>query len=177
MQNYKGDAKELKFEAAFAGILTQIYGQRTDLFEEAYNCYILGEVLYDSERSPLANAIPRAIFRESFATVFDAFTAPGSFEGYITVFQNIFGATVDIVFTVPAPGKLQIDITAAGIEYKTFNARRIVSNAYVLEPVVTYLGDNIVFKSVKGFESQYELEQMLFEMVPAGIYTEITLSF
>lgn len=175
-QFFKGDATELKYYASGSTILEQVSGQRSLFFDDAYGCFVLGELLYDNDYAPLARAIPREIFRESFATVFEAFLTAGSFESYLTVFRNIFGDDVEVTFTVPAPGKLNIDIVAAGFQLSDFVARRIVANAYVLDEIIDDEGDNIVFQTVKGFESQYELEQMLFEMVPAGIYTQITLT-
>jgi hypothetical protein len=57
-------------------------------------------------------------------------------------------------------------------------ARVIESNAYVYYNVITQDGvDQIVFQSIQGFTTQYELERMLFEMVPAGIFTDIDLTF
>ena len=82
---------------------------------------------------------------------------------------------------MPSPGKLQIDISAPGIEESNFVARHIHSNEYLYDNVIWYdgiddPGGNILFQTVKGFQSQYELELMLFEMVPAGVFTEITLT-
>lgn len=175
-QYFKGDELEVKFVNAGTPISDNLSQQKSLFFDDAYACFLLGELLYDNDLSPLANAIPRAIFRESFATIFDAFLVAGSFESYLTVFENIFGEDVVVEFTVPAPGKLLIDIEAAGILLSDFAARTIENNAYVFDEVIDDEGDNIAFQTVKGFESQYELEQMLFEMVPAGIYTEITLT-
>lgn len=176
MQRFKGDETEEKFYLAGSPICQALSAQKSIFFDEAYACFVLGEVLFDSARAPLANAIPRAIFRQSFVEIFDAFVSAGTFEGYLTVFRKIFGEDVEVEFTVPAPGKLNIDITATGVELSPFVARRIESNAYVLDSVIDDEDDNIVFQTIVGFESQYELEQMLFEMVPAGIYTEITLT-
>lgn len=175
-QYFKGDATELKYYNSGLPISDNLSAQKDIFFDEAYACFVLGELLYDNEYAPLARAIPREIFRESFATVFDAFLVAGSFESYLTVFRNIFGDDVEVTFTVPDPGKLQIDIVAAGFQLSEFVARSIVSNAYVFDEIIDDESDNIVFQTVKGFESQYELEQMLFEMVPDGIYTEITLT-
>lgn len=175
-QFFKGDATELKYYNSGLPISDALSAQKDLFFDEAYACFVLGELLYDNEYSPLANAIPREIFRESFATVFDAFLVAGSFESYLTVFRNIFGDDVEVTFTVPDPGKLQIDIVAAGFQLSEFITRYIQSNAYVFDEIIDDEDDNIVFQTVKGFESQYELEQMLFEMVPDGIYTEITLT-
>jgi hypothetical protein len=176
MQFFKGDSTELKYYESGRTILETLSGQKSEFFTECYGCFVLGELLYDNNYAPLANAIPRDIFRESFAILFESFLAAGSFESYITVFQNIFGADVEITFTVPAPGKLNIDIVASGLETYGMTIREIIDDAYEYFTLVDDEGDRIVLQAVKGFESQYELEQMLFEMVPAGIYTEITLT-
>jgi hypothetical protein len=185
-QFFKGDATELKYYNSGVEISNQLSGQKDLFYEDAYACFILGELLYDNDYAPLARAIPRAIFRESFATVFEAFLTAGSFESYLTVFRNIFGDDVEVEFvadnltTPPDPllgaGRLQINIVAAGFQLSDFVAREIENDAYVFYDIVDDEDDEIVFQTVKGFESQYELEQMLFEMVPAGIFTEITLT-
>lgn len=175
-QFYKGDADEIKFYESGKPIMDQLSGERDNFFDDAYACFVLGEILYDSGRTPLANAIPRAIFRESYSTIYDAFIVVGTFEAYLTVFRNIFGDDVVVDFDVPAPGKLTIDITAAGVALFNFTVRTIVDNTYVIDTIVDEVGDNIVFQAIKGFESQAELEKMLFEMVPDGIWTDISLT-
>ncbi len=182
MQKYKGDAIEQKYINSGTPILDQLSMAKDDFYAGAYDCGPLGDLLHDIKRSPLANAITAEIFRTSFNTIYEAFRVSGSFESYLTVFRKIFGDDVEVDFTVTAPGKLSIDITAEHIEESNFVARHIVSNAYLYDNVIWYdgvddPGGNIIFQSVKGFKTQYELEQMLFEMVPAGIFTTITLSF
>ena len=113
---------------------------------------------------------------KSFATIFGSFLEAGSFETYLEVFRNIFGDSVEVTFAVPAPGKLTIDIVASGLALFDLIGRTIQDDTYVIDEIVDYDGNNIVGQSIKGFETQYELEQMLFEMVPAGIYTQITLT-
>lgn len=176
MQKFKGDATEQKFIDSATEISDALSLQKDTFLDEAFECFILGELLYDNDLCPLANAIDRTIFRESFSTIFDSFLVAGTFESYLTVFRNIFGDDVDVTFTVPGAGMLNIDIVATGLEISDFVARQIESNAYVFYEVITQDFDNIVFQTVKGFQSQYELEQMLFEMVPAGVYTEISLT-
>lgn len=175
MQFFKGDATEKKYYESVKPISDTLSVQKDLFYDEAYACFVLGELLYDNDYAPLARAIPRAIFRKSFATIFNAFLLAGSLESYLIVFRKIFGDDVEVTFTVPDPGKLNIDIVATGIETSLFLARSIVNGSYVFDEILDDEGDNILFQTVKGFESQYELEQMLFEMVPAGIYTLITL--
>lgn len=178
MQLFKGDATEQKFVDVSEVVGGGLELQKDLFFEDAYNCQDLGALLYDNDFAPLSNAIQRDIFKSSFQTIFDQFLEAGSAESYLTIFRKIFGDDADVTFTVPAPGKLQIAIEAEGIEESNFGLRRIVDNQYVVDELVDreMPGNNIVFQTIKGFTSQYELEQMLFEMVPAGIYTEISLS-
>lgn len=176
MQNFKGDAVELKFRNSFAELGDALSLQKELFFDDAYNCQELGAVLYDNDLAPLANAIPRDIFKESFAIIFDQFLAAGTAESYLFVFRKIFGDDVEVTFTVPDPGKLNIAIAAVGIELSNLGVRRIVNNQYVIDELIDDEDDFIMLQTIKGFQSQYELEQMLREMVPAGIYTEITLT-
>lgn len=176
MQYFKGDDLELKFYEVGRELFDDLSFQRDIFYDEAYECFILGDVIWRNRFSPLANAIPEAVFRESFSVIFDSFTFAGSFESYLTVFRRVFGDDVDVTFTVPGPGKLNIDIIANSVQLDLFVARYISDNAYIFDEIIDDEGDNIVFQSFKGLESEYELNQMLFEMVPAGIYTEISLT-
>lgn len=175
-QFYKGDEKELKIFNSANGVLANLETGKEELFDNAFRAYPLGDVLYDSGRAPLENAIPREIFRESFATIFSSFLEAGSFESYLEVFRNIFGADVDVTFEVPGPGKLNIDIVAAGLAIFDLIGRSIQDDVYVIDEIVDREGNNLVGQSLKGFETEYELEQMLFEMVPDGIFTQISLT-
>lgn len=175
-QFFKGDDTEKKYYESGRTISEVLSGQKTEFFDQAYGCFVLGELLCDNDYSPLANAIPREIFRESFETIFDSFLVAGTFEAYLTVFRNVFGDAVEVEFTIPAPGKLQIDIVATGLAIYGMTVREIIDDAYEYFTLVDDEDDRIVLQAVKGFESQYELEQMLFEMVPAGIFTEISLT-
>lgn len=175
-QLFKGDDKEIQFYQSGRTIAEVLSASKSEFFDQAYACAVLGELIYDNSLAPLANAIPREIFRETFSALFDSFLFSGSFESYLSVFKSIFGDDVDVTFTVPGPGKLNIDIVATGLATYGIILREIVDDAYQYHTLVDDVGDRIVAQAVKGFESQYELEQMLFEMVPAGIYTEITLT-
>lgn len=176
MQLFKGDENELKMVAVVEPLLINT-SQSKDLFlEGAYETTPLGDLISNENRAPLSKAIKLSIFRESFKEIFEAFIKVGTFESYLTVFRKIFGSGVTVSFTVPAPGKLNIDITTTGVEITDFITRYIVSNSYLYDNIVDDVVDQIVFQTVKGFQSQYELQTMLFEMVPAGIYTNISLT-
>lgn len=171
-----GDQIELKFINSHGPVFDVLSAERDDFFDNCYEADDLGRVLWDLNASPLSNAISRDIFATSFSEIFDAFVVAGTAESYITVFKKIFGDDVDVQFTVPAPGKLEIAIEAQNVQLSNFISREISNDSYVFSNIITQDGENIVFQSIKGFTSQYELEQMLYEMVPAGIWTTITLT-
>jgi hypothetical protein len=176
MKYFKGDALEIKMDACGSPKMTSLSADKDAFFSGSYACFILGELLYDTNRAPLANAIDRAIFRELFATIFNAFVSSGSLESYLTVFRNIFGSDVTVTFTVPAAGKLAISVLPVGLIQNTLLARTVGSSTYVYDEILTHDGDNLMSRNPKGFQTQYQAQQMLFEMVPGGIYTTVTLT-
>lgn len=176
MQFFKGDAVEQKFYNSYEPTGSAMGLQIDDFFNDAYACHVLGELIYDNKLAPLTNAIPRDIFRSSFNVIFDAFTNAGTFESYITTFMHIFGEDATIDFTIPSDGHLEIDITSTTIETSNFVMRYISENVYYFDQMITQDLDTLIFSTIKGFQSQEELEKMLVEMVPAGIHTTITLS-
>lgn len=176
MKYFKGDDKELKVYQAGDGMLTSISLALNEYFEDVYGSKPLGAFLFDEQRFPLTNAIKRDIFINCFQELFQAWSFCGTFESYILVFKKIFGEDSTIVFTVPDPGKLTIDITSTGLQDYEFLARAIVENEYISDTVVDDVGDTIVFSAVQGIETQSELEKVLFTMVPNGIYTTVSLT-
>jgi isocitrate lyase len=176
MQYFKGDDLEKKYDAVAEPLLTELSEEKDAFFEGAYTSFPFGDLIWTQELSPLSKAILQSIFRETYPDIFAAFAVAGSFESYLDIFRKIFGTDVEVTFTVPAAGKLTIAITAVHLEISEFGARRVVDGAYVFDEVITRDGDTLVFQGVKGFQSQYELEQMLFELVPAGIFTDISLT-
>ena len=176
IQYFKNDGTELKFYNSARPIMDIVSNQKDIFFDDVFDCKVLGEIIFDSNLSPLTNSIPRDIFRDTFNTLFKTFRSAGSFEGYLDVFRKVFGDSVDVTFTVPSAGRLQIDIVADSIAEENFVAARIEDDAYVYDNVKTQDDDQIVLQSIKGYETQQELEQMLFEMVPHGVFAQITLT-
>ena len=177
-QRFKAtDTLEEKFFQCAKPIFDLMSLQKDLFFDEAYRAFPLGDLIFEDLRSPLSNAIDERVFRESFQDIFESFISAGTFERYIQVFERIFGETVDVQFTVPGPGKLNIAILADELETSDLQVREVINNQYHFFDLVDDEENEILAQTIKGFESQYELERMLFEMVPGGIYTQITLSF
>lgn len=150
--------------------------QRDTLNANAWVTYRLGGSIHDSSSSPLVTAIQRFIFREAFAEIFQAFIDVGTAEAYLVVFRRIFGDTVDVQFTIPDPGVLEIDIIADGFILYDIICRQIVDNEYTTTELIDDEGNNIGGNAVQGFQTQSELENMLREMVPSGIFPIISLT-
>jgi hypothetical protein len=176
MQYFKGDSTELKMYNSVSPIMDITSNILSDYFDNAYNNIKLGEFIYDENRVPLTNALKREIFIDCFKEIFEAWSFCGTFESYLTVFRKIFGEDAIIEFTVPGSGRLQIDIETSGLVEYGFISRWIVDNAYVFYDIVDDVGDSIVFENFKGIETEFELEKILFQMVPNGIFTEVSLT-
>ncbi len=176
-QQFKAtDLTEKKVTDAFLTLLNELDASRDDFFNGAYSAYPLGDVLYVLNRHPLAGVLPQDVFRESFPEINELFTKPGTFEFYLSVFRKIWGESVEVEFTVPAPGKLLIDISALEIGLFDFVARKIVDNAYVLDEVIDHDGDNIAFQDTIGVKTQSQMNKLIFELSPGGVWIVITLS-
>lgn len=171
----QSDEKEKKVFDAVSPMLI-ICGTALDaFFAGAETAYPLGDVLFNLDRAPLANAVTRETFRKGFFAFFQLFKRPGTFEYYLDVFRAIFGENVDVEFTIPAPGHLFINITALDLVLVDFISRSIVANQYVFDEVLDHEGDNIAFQTVEGIKTQSELDAVLIELTPAGIFVQATL--
>jgi hypothetical protein len=180
VQNFKiGDEKELKMQAsgepAFASTeaaLDQFYAEGPDS-----NAFVLS--LYDQGRMPFSKRVSRAAFVDFFQEAVSRFPFAGSFESYIFILQQLFGADSTIEFTVPAPGKLEIEVNAAVDILHEAMVRELdeEGTGYTLFNLADSEGDDIVFSGVSGIETEYELQLLLAELIPGGIFPTITLNF
>jgi hypothetical protein len=174
MQFFKGDSLETKIYNSVKPLFDYINAQLDQFLEYGYTCRGFGYLLYDTKRAPLAGAIGRDVFARSFVELFEAYANAGTFEGYILLFKKIFGESADVTFTVSAPGKLQIAIE--GIGSVTYNAleRRLSGGSYAYSDIVDRVSDNIYFRESLEISSEYELQKVIYSLVPNGIYTTIT---
>lgn len=176
MQKFKNDDFENKIINGAKSVFDDRSWQKTVFFDECFSTYNLGDILRELNAMPLSRAIKEEIFREIFSELLVIFKEGGTFENYISVFKKVFGDDVSVTFTIPAPAKLEIDIVATGLLISDLVSRYIEENEYRFDEIIDQEGDNIAAQTVKGFETQYELEQMLFELVAGGIFTTITLT-
>ncbi len=176
LQQFKeNDLVEKKFTDAGTPTLALLGADRDTFYENAYEVQPLGGVLFDLNRSPLASAVTRQTFVEGFAAIHGLFKRPSTFEFYLDVFRAIFGEAVEVTFTIPAPGKLEIAIAALSIQLFDFAARRIVDDSYTIDEVVDHDGDNLAFPFGVGDKTQSEIDALMYEIQASGIFTTATL--
>lgn len=172
---YNDPIEPLVVEAAIAPF--DDIGNDLDLFfDGAFKTQGLGAVLYDLGRDPLSGILSREVFIKSYWAIHDLFTRPGTFEYYLDVFRSIWGEDVDVVFEVPSPGVLYIDIDVLNVDVFRLIAREIEGGAYSYNPLMDREGNNLVVRSAAGTRSQSEINALMFEIVPAGIYAVTTLT-
>ena len=180
MQAFKEtDEKEEKVVATAFPVLDLISNDRTDFFDGAYEAFPLGDVLFDLDRDPLVGVITRETFRSSFFAIHQLFTRPGTFEFYLDVFRAVWGDDVEVEFSIPQPGVLQINIHALDVQLNIAVARRIVNNSYVYDEIMLqggdYDGDTLAFQGTQGIKTQNETDALISELHPAGVFVQATL--
>lgn len=176
MQFFKEtDDDEKKFYQITAPTMDILEAQHNAFFDEAYYCHLLGEVLYDTGAATFWAAMSRDIFKTSFFALFESFIEGGSLESYMTVFRAIFGNDVDVEFSVPNPGHLVINIRALDITLEPITTRRIVNNSYQYDDLLDSDGEPIMAQVTKGIKTQQDMDILMPELTPAGIFVETTL--
>jgi hypothetical protein len=173
MENFKGDATELKFDAVGSSIF-QVSHDSLDAFNTS--CYDVSTfilMLYDENRIPFSERIGREAFIEFFKETLKQFPFIGTFDTYLFVIRAIFGELSYISFDVPAVGKLQIDINASSsLEFEFIGSDS--------DGVFNFIDSNdnmLIFRGIAGIETEYELELLFSEIMPAGIVPIVNLDF
>lgn len=176
-QNFKGDELELKFRGAGEPALDLTSSALDDFYEQGDMSDAFLLMLYDEGRVPFSERIGRDVFVPFVRQAFENFPFIGNFESYLFILHEIFGADALILFDVPAPGRLQIDVSAVSDTVFEAIAREFTAGQYEFFNLATSDDDDLVFRGLSGISSEHDLELLISEIVPAGIVPEITLEF
>lgn len=178
LQAFKeNDPVETKMRDCFLPALQLIDLDLDEFKEGAFEAWPLGQVLYNLNASPLADQVNEETFVQAFYAIHGYFKRPGTFEFYLEICRVIWGEDVSVEFVVPSPGRLQINIEAAEVVEVNALVRAVVNNAYVYDELVDTLDeDNILFQIVQGPKTQSEVDALFFELSPAGIFVEVSLT-
>lgn len=177
-QNFKGDITELKYQAAGSKPFEITRVSLHEFFVGAFDCDEFLLMLYDSGRMPFSNRVPREAFVNFIRQAIPDFPATGTFEVYIFMIRALFGSTATIQFTVPGPGKLDIEVNAPGSSLVfDWVVKEIVGGATILSQLVTHDDEEFQLNGISGIETEAQLKVLIAELMPAGIYTTLALTF
>lgn len=176
-QKFKGDQIELDMESAGSLPFDICSTALDEYFDGCYEASDFLLALYDSGRMPFSDRIPRDSFVAFIKQAIPNFPVTGSFESYIFIIQSIFGAGSGILFDVPAPGKLSLLVNAASSLEFDAEVREFVGTSYEYSDIITSDGFGLQFRGISGIDSEAKLAQLLAELIPAGVFTNITLAF
>lgn len=177
-QNFKGDATELKYQAAGEPAFELTRVSLHEFFQGCFDCDEFLLMLYDSGRMPFSSRVPREAFVSFIRQALPDFPKTGTFEVYIFMIKALFGDTATIQFTVPAAGKLEIEVNAPGSSLAfDWVAKEIAGGATILTDMVTSYDEEFLFNGISGIESEAQLQILLQELQPLGIYTTLALTF
>lgn len=176
-EKFKGDATELKMELAASPAFDLTLASLDEFKADSYDTEPFLLMLYDEGRMPFSNRVPRDAFVSFIREALKRFKFTGTFETYLFIIANIFGADSSVLFSVPAPGKLTMVINAGTSVSFDFIVREYIDGAYVESTIVDSDGNTLTFSGISGIDSQYALEQLFAEIIPAGIFPDITLTF
>lgn len=173
-EKFKGDEVELKFEAAAQPAFDLTSAALDDFYAEGFDSTPWLLMLYDENRMPYSQRINKDAFVDFIKETLKRFPTIGTFDTYLFVLRAIFGLSSEINFTIPSPGILQIDLNASSSLEFDFVAKNELGE---LDNIVDDLGNQIIFRGIAGIETEYELELLFSEIMPAGITPHINLSF
>jgi hypothetical protein len=177
-QLFKGDPTENKFENAARPAFDACAQTKQQFYDAGYTTADFLLMLYDAGRMPFSQRVPREAFVSFIRQAIPNFPFTGTFESYMLILTGIFGGAVEVLFTIPAEGRLQIEVNAGGatVDFE-WVAQTFVDGGFVIDQIVASDGDQLVLSSIVGIETEGQLQALFDELIPAGIQTEITLNF
>lgn len=176
-QHFKGDTLELQMIAAGDPAFEFTLAELDEYFQNCYDVEPFLLMLYDSGRMPFSDRVPRDSFVSFIRQAIPNAQVTGTFENYIFILKSIFGQLSDVLFDVPAPGKLEMIVSASDLLEFDFEGRDRSGGTLETFTIDTSDGEQLQFRGIAGIDSEAELTQLLSELIPAGIFPDITLSF
>ncbi len=162
--------RDQKFNRVFDDLETSINADLNTFFDQCYANYVLGDVLWVNDLDPIAKVLKQEYYRISFNAIHELFTRPGTFEFFLDVFRAMWGADVQVIFTIIQPGQLKIEIFGSTPALNEILYREIVGNSYVYGDLVTEDDDFLVAQESTGPQTLEELLMIMSELGVSGIY-------
>lgn len=164
------DERDQKFNRVFDTLETSINADLDTFFDQAYLSYVLGDILWENKLDPVAPVLTQEVYRTSFNAIHSLFTRPATYEFFLDVFRAMWGADVDVVFTIIKPGQLKIEIFGSTPSYNEILYREIVGPSYIYDEIITEDGDTLTAQESSGPQTVEELLMIMSELGANGIY-------
>lgn len=171
VQYFKGDDQELKFYESAAPLMDATSADLSRFSEGAYTAADFLLMLYDEGRFPFSDRVPREAFVAFILGCISNSNFIGTYESYIFLVQSIFGAQSLISFDETDPGVLNMTVSTSSSLAFDF----VVLDGSTIYSLVTAEGETLSLFGIAGIENEAELNALLAEFVPAGIYPNIEL--
>ena len=134
---------------------------------DAYKNHQLGQMLHESNSFELGAYLKEAFIREKYDLVVEAFAHLGTYEAYILLLKATFGEDITIVFTNPSAGVLNVTVDNYGVDGDNLTTQ-------VPDNLTTQVPENLVTRKIDSLLSPKEMELLLQQMVPEGIFATFT---
>jgi hypothetical protein len=180
IQKFKeNDENESKVIESFLTVSDPMEDDFDSFYVNAYSSYKLGDVLFELQRDYIASAISQELYRIAFYKIHELAATIGTFETYLEIFRAIWGPDVDIVFSSPGDGILNINAGNLGVAVFDWVAERISGGGFAFDPIVdqTVPPDQIVFQSTIGINVQEGMDRFIKMISAHGVTTTCTLVF
>ncbi len=164
------DLRDQRFSNVFDDLDDGINSDLDTFFNQCYSSYLLGEILWENDLDPIAKVLKLDYYQRAFNAIHDLFTRPGTYEFFLSVFRAMWGADVEVYFTIIQPGQLKIEIFGSTPTYNEILYREIVGNFYVYGNIETEDGDSITAQESTGPQTVEELLMIMSELGVNGIY-------
>lgn len=177
-QKFKGDAIELKMESVAIPVFDLTDSALDQFYQNGFESTPFLLMLYDEKRIPFSERVGRDAFVVFIIETFKNFPFIGTFDTYLFIIRAIFGDLSTIVFDVPVPGKLSIEVNAtSSLEFDFIAVEPDGVGGFNIYEVTDSTGLTLGFRGIAGIDTEYELELLFSEIMPAGITPDIALSF
>lgn len=176
-QTFKGDTLEQQMIDAGDPAFEACIQALNSFFQNCYTSHDFLLMLYDNGRMPFSDRVPRDVFIGFIQEAIPNFPVTGTFEAYLFILKSIFGEETEVQFDVPAAGKLEMLVAAEASLDFNFLASEFSGGVFQEYTMQTTTGDDITFTGISGIDSEAELSALLAELIPVGIWPDITLTF
>jgi hypothetical protein len=174
LELFKENAEEIKVTDAVSPVFDSTSAELDLMFANGSTAASFLLMLYDNKLVPYWQRIKRDAFVNFYLEALAQFPVTGTFESYLFILRAIFGVESEIIFAVPAAGKLEITLNVVNELTFDFIGYDADGEFFIETQDGLY---TLAFRGLSGFESDHDLELLFSELVPEGIFYTLFINF